>query len=72
MAAMTPTIEDIARENDMPPWLAAEVLARLIRKGLVAAPETTTAAAHVEWLERTYPRPQSTVGAKRNTKEKGR
>ena len=69
---MARTIEDIAQEHDMPPWLAAEVMARLIRKGLLAAPEDTSPPAYITWLERTYPRPQSTGGIKRNTKEHAR
>lgn len=69
---MTRSIEDIARENDMPPWIAAEAMVRLMKRGLVAPPADTTPDDHIDWLERTYPRPQSTVGVKRNTKEQSR
>lgn len=66
---MSKTIEDLARENDMPPWVAAEAMVRLITRGLVAPPEGVNPGVHVDWLERTYPRPQSTVGRKRSRKE---
>lgn len=66
---MSKSIEDMARENDMPPWIAAEAMIRLIKRGLLAAPDDTTPDAHIAWLERTYPRPQSTVGTKHSREE---
>lgn len=56
----------------MLPWIAAEAMVRLMKRGLVAPPADTTPDAHIDWLERTYPRPQSTVGVKRSTKEHAR
>ena len=55
---MTRSIEDFAQECDMPPWKAAEAMVRLIKRGLVAAPDNIAPDDHIEWLERTYPKPQ--------------
>lgn len=59
---MTRSIEEFAAECDMPPWKAAEAMVRLIKRGLVAAPENIQPDDHIAWLERTYPKPQSTKG----------
>lgn len=54
------SVEEIAKTNDMPTWLVAETMIRLMQKGLVAAPEDTHPHDHVEWLKATYPKPENT------------
>ena len=60
MSEAMKTIEEIAQDCDMPPWKAAEVMARLMMRGLVAAPANTTVLGHAAWLKTAYPKPATT------------
>ena len=57
---MTRTVEEMAREYDMPAWKVADAMVRLMMRGLVAAPDDTTVEDHVAWLKTTYPKPENT------------
>ena len=58
---MAMSIEELAKVNDMPTWRAAEAMARLIKKGLVAPPNGVTPDAQIAHLETAYPRPDETT-----------
>lgn len=58
--SMNRSVEELAREYDLPPWKVADAMVRLMRLGRIEAPENTTVDDHAAWLKTTYPKPANT------------
>jgi len=56
---MRQTIEEMAEQWDMPTWKVAAAMVRLVKSGRSAPPNGATPDDHIEWLERTYPKPEN-------------
>ena len=61
---MTRTVEEMAEDCDMPPWKAAEIMVRLMMRGLVAPPENATVQDHADWFRTAYPKPENVIARK--------
>lgn len=55
------TLEEIAQEIDTPTWILAPAMVRLIKAGLVAAPDGVTPDDQIAHLETAYPKPGNVV-----------
>jgi hypothetical protein len=64
---MTTTPDQWAKDFNMPAWQAAEIMVRLMKRGLLAAPDGTTPDDHITHLETAYPKPQNVVSKATHT-----